>query len=242
MSILINTVNEKTEEQLNNLGNVSTKLKESGAHLMTITSAKEISNNDYSYFVLEATTKSGETLTHMEFFGKPKDQSQEEIDKAQAKTDRTTAAIARIAKGIGYKNLKQAIAGAVQTTDEKGRQVTEFKAFENKQVTFCTTTEIQPDKEGTKAYANQVLDTFKILDKSGKDALGRDRLEAFDEECKNTIAIQWGKEQNPACVQLLNKMKEQALGVAPAATPTTPSQVTPPAQQAANVAAAVDDI
>jgi len=238
MSILTDLVNSKSDDQLANLGNISDRTKTAGSHLVTINRAYEVNAANYDAFKVEMTNELGESVEIMEFFGRPKDGSQEAIDKAAAATDRTTAAIARLSKAVGYKSLKQAIQGAQPGTDAKNNATTEFTALTNKKLIVNTFTQIEPNKEGDKAFPKQMVDTFKFLDKSGNDALGRDRKEVFEAEAKGRIEIAYNAKQNPACIQLLAQMKEQAMGVAPAAT----QPVTTPAQQQANVAAAANDI
>jgi len=243
MSRLLNTINEMDNDAIASLGNTSDKCREAGAHLVTIARMYETAGNGWDRFNIDFTTAAGEALDITSFFGNPKDNSPEEIAKAAKADKRVAAIIARLVKSIGIKDVKQATANSQSGTDDKGNAITIFPKVEGKKLYIVSSTEIQPDKDGTKAYANQVVDTFKFLDKDGKDPMGRDRLEAFDAEAKENITIQYGKEQNPACIQLKNQLLEQKLGTAPAAQQSsTPQQTTQPAQQQAAVNDDSDDI
>jgi len=246
MSIVQSIVNNKTADELANLGNQSNKLFNPGAHLFTIGKVYELKAENYDAIVIEGTTKDGSDFQHMEFLGKPKDDTQAEIDKAQAKSDRAVAMLARFAKAAGFKDLGQAVGTATVEKTDKG-EATVFTKFAKKQLIIVTTTEIQPNKDGNKAFAVQVLDTMKFLDKSGKDLMGRDRLAAYDEEAKQKVEIKWGSENNPVCIQKLNEVKERMLGVAsqPAATtggmPTATQPAVTGGMPSANPATADDD-
>ena len=243
-SILLQTIEAKTADQIANMGNGSSKLYNPGTHLFTIGEVYELTATNYSAIVIAGTTKDGEDFQHMEFLGKAKDDTQVEIDKANGKNERSAAMLARFAKAAGFKDIGQAASGSTTETTDKGEK-TIFPKFSKKVVHITTTTEVQPDKAETKAYAVQVLNTMKFLDKSGKDGMGRDRLEAYDAEAKPVIEIKYGQDQNPACIQKFNELKEKQLGTAPVAQPVPQTQVATggmPSATPAPVAAADDDI
>jgi hypothetical protein len=223
-SILLNVISNKTNEELANLGNGGNKHNTPGTHLFTIASVYELAAANYSAIIIEGTIN-GEDFKHMEFLGKAKDDTQAEIDKANARNERVAAMLSRFAKAAGFKDVAQAVSGATVETTDKGEK-TNFPKFVKKQLHVTTTTEVQPNKDETKAYANQVLDTMKFLDKSGKDGMGRDRLDAYNEEAKAKLEIQYGKEGNPACIQKFNELKEKALGIAPQPAPQQAAPVT----------------
>ncbi len=242
MSILLNTINEKTQDQINSLGNISDKARTSGAHLVTVAAVYETTAATWSRFNIDLTTAAGESLQITEFFGNAKDDSQAELDKATKANDRVASMLARFTKATGIKDIKAGTTGSIADTDAKGNATTTFPKYAGKKLTVISYTEIQPSQDETKAYANQEIDTFKFLDKDGNDGMNRNRVEAFEAEAISRIEIQWGKDQVPACVALKAKLAEQALGTAPA--PTNPAIPTQPVQTqaAAQVAAQEDDI
>lgn len=222
--MLHNLITEKTAEELEQLGKTSTAIKESGSHLATIKSVfnttGEKNGNTWSSITVQFENDSGETVSINEFYGKAKDGSQEAIDKANRSNTRLMGIMTRLAKSAGFpeKNtLAAATAGHVEGKDEKGRDTVTYPKFANKKVYIVTTTEISADhKDPNKTYVKQIVDTSKFLDKDGKDAMGRDCIEAYNEAAKSTIEIAYGDEANIACIQALAKEQEKALGTAPA--------------------------
>ena len=233
MSFITETINEMDAGAVANLGNVSDTIKEAGTHLATIKKAYETVASNYKALTIEFESANG-TARVMEFAGIPQSDSQEDIDKANAKTKRVVDILARVAKAVGMKDIKQAITGAASSTNEKGNDVTEFPKLAGKQLYITTFTEIEGDKkDASKTYVKQAVDTYKFLDKNGKDGMDRDRLDAFDAEAKDRIEISYQFRENPSCIQKLAQVKEQRLGSVASTTPTQNLSGMPSAQQPA---------
>ena len=233
-------IEAKSTEELAALGNTSDKTRTSGAHDVTIEAVYETKGPTWTRIDIDARNAAGESVNHTEFLGTAKDDSAEELEKAAKATDRVMNALSRLCKAIGLKVIKAATVGATTGTDAKGNETTTFPKFKGKKAVFITYTEVQPDKTGQKAYANQIVDTSKFLDKDGKDGMGRDRREAFEVDAKNRIESQYGKENVPAVAQKLAQLKEQAIttAVLPAAPAAAPTEGMPTAAQPAATATA----
>lgn len=227
--------NDATKEQLESLGKESTAVREAGAHLVTIKSAYttkgEKNGNPWNSMTVEFETKSGETVRLGEFFGNPKDNSQAEVDKANKANTRVMSIMTRLAKAVGIPDLKVATAGMIESTDAKGNTTSIYPKFAGKKLNIITTTIIEgDDKDSTKTYVKQEIDTSKFLDKDGKDAMGRDCLETLDAEAKAKLEIGYKFTQNIACIKKLQQLQEKAMGTAPIAKPITGMPTATPEQ------------
>ena len=126
MSKLVEVIKGKTKEELAGLGKVSSRIRTSGMHLVTIKEAQEIEADTYSMLMVTFENKEGETVIWRDFMGTPKDDSQESIDKANAKTDRVLSALARLVKATGINNIADITNQVSTTTDDKDRTITTF--------------------------------------------------------------------------------------------------------------------
>lgn len=237
MSLLVEALEQKTPEQIANLGKASDKCRDAGAHLVTIEAVYETTGATWSRFNIDFKTATGESLQITEFLGIPKDDSADAITKAEAATNRVLSVLGRVAKAAGIKDTKAAMQGGVAGTDAKGNATTTFPKLTNKKLTVISFTEIQPSQDETKAYANQEIDTMTILDKDGKDPMGRERAEALGAAAKSKFEIQFNKENVPACVKLRNELVEKSLRAPqsqPAQTQAQPTQTAAAQQTAAD--------
>ena len=241
MSLLLNTIEQMEQSAIETAGNLSDALRESGAHLATIKAVYETTAANYTSLTAEFETANG-SVRLFEFAGKVKPEDANDakaIEKANTKTKKVVSILARLAKAVGLKDVKLATQGSVSGVDAKGNPTTTFPKFAAKKLNVVTYKEISPDQKGLKAYANQTVDTFKFLDKDGKDGMGRERLEAFDTEAKSRIEIHWQETANPLCIQLLQVEQEKLLGSTP--TPAVAPLTAMPTATAAVVAPIVDD-
>jgi hypothetical protein len=221
MSFITQEVNSMDQAALDSAGKLSDALRESGAHAATIKAVYETVATKYKALTIELETAGG-SVRIFEFAGMPKTDSAEDVEKANKKTKKVIDILARVAKAAGLKDLKAAVQSPQAGVDAKGNETTTFPKLAGKKITVVTFKEIQPDAKGEKAYANQAVDTFKILDKDGKDAMGRDRLEAFGKEAESRIEIHWQHTENPLCIAKLQVEQEALLGntsATPAAAP-----------------------
>ena len=212
---------EQTKEQLESLGKVSTAIKTAGVHPVKIVKAfnttGEKDGNEWNSVTVEFVNSAGETARINEFMSTPKTNSQEDIDKANRGNTRVMGIMTRLAKAVGIPDLKAATSGYGEETDDKGRAVAVYPKYKGKELNIVTTTEITADdKDPSKVYVKQIVDTSKFLDKDGKDALGRDCIESFDVEAKGKIEIGYKYTANPACISKLSQLQEQNAGTAPA--------------------------
>ena len=217
-----------TPEQAEALAKVSNTIKTAGAHLATIkavyNTTGEKNGNTWSSVTVDFENEAGETVQISEFFGKAKDESQAAIDKAQKSTTRLLGIMTKLAKAAGIPDLKTATGGHQESTDAKGRSVVTYPKFTNKKVYIVTTTEVSgDDKDATKCYVKQIVDTSKFLDKDGKDGMKRDCVESYDAAAKAAQpAIAYGFEANPTCIAEVAKLQAKAAGIAPQAQTQQP--------------------
>jgi len=216
-NILLNTVNEISEKELETLGKASAKCKDAGAHLVTIKKVYTKATETYQALTIELETADEEELRIFQFMSTPKDDSAEAINKAEAGNKRVMAMLNRLAKAAGLKDAKQALAGAVAESGEKG-ETTNFPKLVNKKLTVISFTEIQTDKDDKKAYAVQEVDTFNFLTKEGKDGLGREVAERLGEAAKTKVEMQYDKESLPIVLAKYTQTVERLAGGTPSAT------------------------
>ena len=231
-SILLNTVNEITEKELETLGKTSNKCRTAGAHLVTVEKAFVKSTDTYEALTVIFKTEDGEELRVFEFLSTPKDDTPEAIQKAEASNKRTVAIVNRIAHASGMKDAKQCLASSSEEVDEKGAPITVFPKLANKKLTVISFTEIQTDKDDKKAYAVQEIDTFNFLDKAGKDGLGREIATKLGDAAKQKVEIAYGKDTIPVVKAKYAQVVEQLNS----GTPVTVNTATPAAAATTEVA------
>jgi len=235
-NFLLNTFNEKSITERENLGKTSDKLREPGCHLATIKDMYITETDSWSKVDVNFTTDKG-TVNISEFNSTPKDDTTEAVAKAEAANNRLQNSLARMFKAAGLKDMATAAAGATESKDAKGRTTIVFTKPTGKKLYITTHIEIQSDKDGIKAYANCVIDTFKYLDKTGLNGMKIDSREAFDTAAKDRREIYFRDDKNPACIAKLAQLNEQAMGgtsAAPAA-PANPGTGMPTGVPAAPI-------
>ena len=213
-SIFLSEANSATAEELKNQGKVSAAIRTAGAHELVISKMYETTGDNWSSKTVEFANSIGETIKYQGFFGVPKSTSEEDVQKAEAQTKRTLADVARIIKAAGVPDIKAASGGAVTETDDKGRTLTVFPKVANKKLIGVTYTLLDGQKKDgniipDKVYVKQELDTFKFLDKSGKDQMGRDRKADFDAEAKTRIEIGYSYKDNPKHIAKLAELQHK---------------------------------
>ena len=220
MATLHELAAEATKETLDSLGKESTGIKTAGVHEVTIKAAYNTSGTkdgaEWNSITVEFENDAGETARLSEFFAVAKDGTQDAIDKANRTNTRIMNIMTRLAKSAGIPDIKAATSGFQESTDDKGRTITTYPKFKGKKVNIVTNTEISADqKDPSKVYVRQIVDSNKFLDKDGKDGMGRDCIEAYTAEAKTKIEIEYRSQANPAAISKLATLQEQALGVAP---------------------------
>jgi len=238
MSYLLDTLDTLDAAAIASAGNVSESIRTRGMHLATVTEAltavgTAASGTSYEYMLISFTTPGGNAEMRS-FKSTPKDPNDPAlVEKSNRANKRDLDNVARLAKAAGLKDIKAALANAQSGTDAKGNAATIFPKLIGKKVNIAIFTEISAeDKDATKVYAKQTIDPYKFLSTEGTDALGRNRLDAFQEEMENRIEIFYKDDKNPACIQKLAQLKEAALPTA-APAPTQDAPATTVAQSAA---------
>ena len=220
MNFLLDGYNKLDKAQQENLGDVSDKLNKPGCVLATIESMYITNAEGWSKVDINFSTPNG-TVNISEFNSVPQDDTPEKIAKAEAANTRLQNSIARMLKAAGLKDMATAASGSTEGVDGKGRPTVIFPKVAGKKLYITTYTEIQSDKDGVKAYANQVIDTFKYLDKSGLNGMKINSIEAFDADAKERLEIYFKDTENPACIAKLSQITEQREGkAAKSAAPT----------------------
>jgi hypothetical protein len=241
MSFIQDHANSLTKDQQAKLGNTSDALRSGGAHVATIEEVFETQAANYKALTIKLSTPGG-SVRIFEFGGTPKSESAEDIEKANKSTKKVVDILARMNKAIGFKDIATGCAGAQAGTDPKQNATTIFPKYVGKKLTIITYAQIEPSQDGTKVYANQVVDTYTFLDKDGKDAMGRDRAEALGTDAETRAEIHWQHKDNPLCVAKLAQVEESFLGQV-AVTPLAemPTGAAPTPTPAAVVAPAIEN-
>ena len=247
MSIFLEKANSATAEELKSQGAISAAIKHSGTHNVVIEKMYETDGGTWKSMTIEFSTPEGETARYQGFFGSPKSTDQADIEKAESQTARVVADIARFVKAAGLPDIKAAAQGAVTESDDKGRTITVFPKVAKKKLIITTTTVIDGQKKDgqvlpDKVFVKQEIDTYKILNKDGKDLMGRDCRDSYDAEAKTKIEIAYGYESNAKHQAKLAELTEKLASQAPVTPVTAMPTGTPVTTEAAVAAAPVVDV
>ena len=250
MSIFLEKANSATADELKSQGAVSAAIKHAGTHDVIIEKMYETDGGTWRSMTIEFVTPEGETARYQGFFGVPKSTDQTDIDKAEAQTARVVGDIARFVKAAGLPDIKAAAQGAVTESDDKGRTITVFPKVAKKKLIITTTTVIDGQKKDgqvlpDKVFVKQEIDSYKTLNKDGKDLMGRDCRDSYDAEAQSKVEIAYGYESNAKHQARLAELTEK-IAFAAQETKVTPVTAmptgTPVTAEAAVAAAPVVDV
>jgi len=230
MAFITNLVNTMSKDELASAGTVSDNLRESGTRLATIKEAYSLTTPNYTALIVNFETSEG-TAKIFDFGGKPSFENssdEKEQEKFTKGNERLIGTLSRIAKAAGFKDISQAVAGAVEGTNDKGATEA-FTRLVGKKLHISTYKEIQLNQAGDKAYVSQVVDSMKLLNEKGLDGMGRDRVEAFNADMLDKITIDYRAKDKPIAIAKLAEEQEKALGSV--STPQQPAPVTEAPQQ-----------
>ena len=193
--------NELSEESKASLGKGSSKITQSGTHLVTIESMMVI---DESRVKVDFKNASGQTIDLTGFL------TDEDHAKQKAKVKRVMNMLAQMCTAAGV-DLKSVFAKSVTgTVDYKSGTVSteEYPTIRGKKLYITTYTEVEADQRDIKkTWDRQVVDSFKFFDTKKRNGLEISSeadegttMEAADEEAKSRVEAAW-RSRNNAAVQ-----------------------------------------
>lgn len=211
MASLLDQYNGLSKDEQGALGQVSSRIRTAGCHLVEIVSMYEIDGNRVKVDFKDA---SGATIDYTGFL-ETKDKDQNVIPNA-----RTLNQLTFICNAIGME-LGAVLGRGKETTltFKKGDvPATEFPSVKGKSLYVTTTTEVEADQNNAdKVYVKQTLNPYKFFDAKKRNALEiaskADEgvtMEAADAEAKATFDVAYKSQGNPAAEAKLLEIQEKA--------------------------------
>ena len=211
MASLLEQYNDLSKDEQSALGQVSSRIRTPGCHLVEIASMYEIDGNRVKVDFKDA---SGATIDYTGFL-ETKDKDGNVLPNA-----RTLNQLTFICNAIGME-LGQVLARGKATTltFKKGDvPATEFPSVKGKKLYVTTTTEVEADQTNPdKVYVKQTLNPYKFFDAKKRNALEiaskADEgvtMEAADAEAKETFEVAYKSQGNPAAEAKLLEIQEKA--------------------------------
>jgi hypothetical protein len=249
MSIILNTINNMSDEDKARLGRSGTKINTDGSHLVTITEAYEIDNQRFCLTVEDA---EGKTANWTGFFKQKvgKDENgvvksgeysvngvKAFLDTEGAEYDnlRTIGQIKNLWKIIGNDEAKFGAgitAGTVTFAKAGTKAVENWNGLIGKKFTAITSFLITLDNEGKRAWRNQDINMDAMFTAAGLSQAEADAgktepsaINAAVEQAKANPTIEYKNRNNKICMQELALVK--GAGKAPVAEKATAPEVDP---------------
>ena len=211
MASLLEQYNDLSKDQQSSLGQVSSRIRTAGCHLVEIDSMFEIDGNRVKIDFKDAT---GATVDYTGFL-ETKDKDGNVIPNS-----RTLNQLTFICNAIGLDLGSVLARGKATTLDFKKGTVdaTEFPSVKGKKLYVTTTTEVEVDNQNPdKVYVKQALDPYKFFDSKKRNALEiaskADEgvtMEAADLEAKAKMEVAYKSQGNPAAEAKLLELQERA--------------------------------
>ena len=239
MSIILNVMNNMSDEDKAKLGRTGTKINTDGSHLVTITEAYEIDNQRFCLTVEDA---EGKTANWTGFFKQKVGKDDKGVVKAGeysvngvktyldtegAEYDnlRTIGVIKNLWKIVGNDEAKFGegiVPGTVTFSQAGTKQVENWNGLIGKQLTIVTSFLITLDKDGKRAWRNQEINVNTLFTASGLSQAELDAgktepvaINAAIEQAKASPEIEYKNRNNKICMQELALVK--GAGKAPVA-------------------------
>ena len=233
MASLLAQYNDLSKEEKNSLGQVSSRIRTAGCHLVEIVNMHEIDGNRVKVDFKDATGATIDYTGFLETKGK---------DGNITPNAHTMNQLTFICNAIGL-DLGSVLGRGKATTltFKKGeKDATVFPTVKGKKLYITTTTEVEADqKKPDKVYVKQVLNAFKFFDTKKRNALEISAkvdegttMEAADEEAKATFAVAYKSQGNVACetklLEITEKFQASIMNASVGVIGTPPKTVTAP--------------
>ena len=210
MASLLDQYNDLSKDQKDSLGQVSSRIRTAGCHLVEIVSMYEIDGNRVKVDFKDAT---GATVDYTGFL------ETNDKDGNKIPNSRTLNQLTFICNAIGME-LGAVLGRGKNTTLEfraGTKDAVEFPSVVGKKMYITTTTEVEVDQNNPdKVYVKQALDPYKFFDAKKRNALeiaGKAdegvTLDAVDAEAKATFATAYKSQGNPAAEAKLLEIQEK---------------------------------
>ena len=249
MSIILNMMNNMSDEDKAKLGRVGTKINTDGSHLVTITEAYEIDNQRFCLTVEDA---EGKTANWTGFFKQKVGKDDKGVVKsgeysvngvktfldtegAEYDNLRTLGNIKNLWKIVGNSEDKFGAgieAGSVTFAKAGTKAVENWKGLIGKQFTCVTSYVVTLDADGKRAWRNQELNMDALFNKLGLSQVEADTgktepvaINAAIAQAKANPSIEFKNRNNKVCMQELALIK--GAGKAPVAEAATSPEVDP---------------
>ena len=231
MSIILNVMNNMSDEDKARLGRSGTKINTDGSHLVTITEAYEIDNQRFCLTVEDA---EGKTANWTGFFKQKVGKDDKGVVKsgeysvngvktfldtegAEYDNLRTIGNIKNLWKIAGNDEAKfgEGIAAGTVTFAKAGTKAVEnWNGLVGKQFTAVTSFLITLDQDGKRAWRNQDLNMDAMFNKEGLSQAEADAgktepvaINAAVTQAKANPTIEYKNRNNKICIQELNLVK-----------------------------------
>lgn len=211
MANLLDQYNDLSKDQKDSLGQVSSRIRTAGCHLVDIVSMFEIDGNRVKVDFKDA---SGATIDYTGFL------ETNDKDGNKIPNSRTLNQLTFICNAIGM-DLGSVLGKGKATTLEfkKGTvNANEFPTVKGKKLYVTTSTEVEADQNNPdKVYVKQTLDPYKFFDAKERNALeiaskaDEGKTMGFaDTEAKAKFEVAYKSKGNPAAEAKLLELQEKA--------------------------------